>query len=154
MEKCPRETCYWPEVGCDLGHPDHTRCPSWKADQPSDQDTQQSSDAMVMPWSGNPLGLADLSFVAGCGKPYVLAIIGPENCRQDHAFGRLVSASRAGISSDKRVWIFRFLFTPRLGIYRQFPALVARTNRTNFSTAYHNRQQENAWATPSRLYTE
>ena len=79
MEKCPRETCFWPEVGCALGYPDQTRCPSWKADRPSDQEAQQSSDAMVMPWSGNALGLADLSFVAGCGKPYVLAIIGPEN---------------------------------------------------------------------------
>ena len=79
MVQCSRETCYWPEVGCDLGHPDNTRCPLWKTGGAPNQDVQQTSDAMAMPWSGNVLGLADLGFVAGRGKPFVLAIVGPEN---------------------------------------------------------------------------
>ena len=78
MAQCSRETCYWPEVGCGLGHPDHTQCPSWETGGTPDQDVQQSSDAMAMPWSGNVLGLADLGFIAGRGKPFVLAIVGPE----------------------------------------------------------------------------
>ena len=79
MVQCARETCFWPEVGCDLGHPNYTRCPMWKKSVAQHQDAQQSSDAMAMPWSGNALGLADLGFVAGRGKPLVLAIVGPEN---------------------------------------------------------------------------
>ena len=79
MEKCPRATCYSPEVACDLGHRDYTCCPSWKTKGPSKQDVQQASESIAMPWSGNSLGLTDLSFVAGRGKPYVLAIVGPEN---------------------------------------------------------------------------
>ena len=77
MAQCSRETCYWPEVGCDLGHPDHTRCPSWEAGGAPSQETPQPSDAVAMPWSGNVLGLADLGFVAGRGKPFVLAVVGP-----------------------------------------------------------------------------
>ena len=79
MEQCSREMCYWPDVSCYLGHLDHTRCPSWKVGDASEQDVEQSSDAMAIPWSGNVLGLADLGFIAGRGKPFVLAIVGPEN---------------------------------------------------------------------------
>ena len=79
MGQCSRKTCYWPDVNCDLGHLDHTRCPSWKVGDAPGQDVEQTSDAMPMPWSANVLGLADLSFIAGRGKPFVLAIIGPEN---------------------------------------------------------------------------
>ena len=78
MEKCPRATCYAPDATCDLGEPEHTRCHSWQKGVASGQDVQQSANAMALPWSGNTLGLADLSFVAGRGKPYVLAIVGPE----------------------------------------------------------------------------
>ena len=78
MAQCSQETCYWLEVGCDLGHPDHTRCPLWETGGVPNQDVQQSTGAMAMPWSGNVLGLADLGFIAGRGKPFVLAIVGPE----------------------------------------------------------------------------
>ena len=79
MAQCPQETCYWPEVGCGLGHPDHTQCPSWKKDDTPNRNIQRLSDTIVMPWSGNALGLADLGFIAGRGKPFVLALMGPEN---------------------------------------------------------------------------
>ncbi len=80
MARCSRETCYCPEVSCALGHLDHTRCPSWETGDAYDgQDVRRPSDAMTMPWSGNVLGLADLGFIAGRRKPFVLAIVGPEN---------------------------------------------------------------------------
>ena len=79
MTRCSRESCYWREVGCDLGHPDYTQCPSWEKGDVHSQDVRRPSDAMAMPWSGNALGLADLGFIAGRRKPFVLAIVGPEN---------------------------------------------------------------------------
>lgn len=79
MTQCSQKTCYWPEVGCDLGHPDPTQCPLWERDNALNENIQGPSDDIVMPWSGNALGLADLGFVAGRGKPFVLALLGPEN---------------------------------------------------------------------------
>ena len=79
MAHCPRETCFWPEVGCDLGHPDHSHCPVLQADSTAEQEGRPPPDAAVMPWSGRALGLVDLGFVTGRGKPIVLAIIGPHN---------------------------------------------------------------------------
>ena len=40
-----------------------------------------------MPWSGSVLGLTDLSFVAGRGKPLVLAIMGPHNAGKTTLLG-------------------------------------------------------------------
>ena len=79
MAECPRETCFWPEVGCDLGHLDHSDCPVVKAKSTAEQEDRAPPDAAVMPWSGRVLGLKDLGFVAGRSKPIVLAIIGPQN---------------------------------------------------------------------------
>ena len=79
MADCPRETCFWPELGCDLGHPDRSRCPVLKADSTAEQEGRPPPYVAVMPWSGRAFGLVDLGFVTGRGKPIVLAIIGPHN---------------------------------------------------------------------------
>lgn len=79
MAECPRETCFWPEATCNLGYLDSSECPVLKAGSPTKQDDRPMPDAVSMPWSGGVFGLADLGFVAGRGKPMVLAIIGPQN---------------------------------------------------------------------------
>ena len=79
MAECPRETCFWPDVGCDLGHFNLSNCPSMKADPMEKTEDQSSPKAVTMPWSGSVLGLADLGFVSGRSKPIVLAIMGPQN---------------------------------------------------------------------------
>ena len=77
--ECSRETCFWRDVGCDLGHLELSRCPAWKAEIVTDHEVQPHSDTVVMPWAGGAMGLADLGFVSGCNRPIVLAIIGPQN---------------------------------------------------------------------------
>ena len=79
MAECPRETCFWPDVRCDMGHLDHSRCPALKAHSTAKQDDHPPQKAVAMPWSGGALGLTDLGFVSGRSKPIVLAIMGPQN---------------------------------------------------------------------------
>ena len=75
MAECPRASCFWPDVGCDLGHLDHSHCPAVKADSTAKHDDRPPPDAVAMPWSGGVLGLADLGFIAGRNKPIVLLFI-------------------------------------------------------------------------------
>ena len=77
---CSRKTCFWPDVTCELGHPAPSQqCEAWTTEAATEHDTQLPSDTVAMPWAGGAMGLADLGFVAGCNKPIVLAIIGPQN---------------------------------------------------------------------------
>ena len=85
--KCLRETCFWPDAACDLGHLDHSNCPVLKADSTTKRDDPSRPDAVAMPWSGGVLGLADLGFVAGRHKPTVLAIVGPHNAGKTTLLG-------------------------------------------------------------------
>ena len=77
--ECSRTTCFWRDVGCDLGHLEFSRCPAWKAEVAPEHDARPRSDTVAMPWSGGSMGLVDLGFIAGCNKPIVLAIMGPQN---------------------------------------------------------------------------
>lgn len=78
--RCSQKTCSWPEATCELGHLDPSQqCEEVKAEATPKHDTQLPSDAVAVPWSGGAMGLADLGFVAGCSKPIILAVIGPQN---------------------------------------------------------------------------
>ena len=79
MAECPRETCFWPDAPCNLGHFDPSMCPVVKPGSKAKQDDRLSPEGVAMPWSGGLLGLTDLGFVAGRNKPTVLAIVGPQN---------------------------------------------------------------------------
>ena len=76
---CSRKTCFWKDVGCDLGHLDLSKCPAWETETAIKRDIRPTLDTVAIPWSGGAMGLTDLGFVAGCSKPIVLAIIGPQN---------------------------------------------------------------------------
>ena len=79
MAECPRETCFWPDVGCSEGYRDPSICPALNTDTKVKHEDRPPSDMVAMPWSGGVLGLADLGFIAGRNKPMVLAIMGPQN---------------------------------------------------------------------------
>jgi len=80
MDTCKRSTCYAPESTCDLGFLDRGKCPEWKglAAASGIQD-ETPNDELLLPWSGSALGLADLGFVGGSRKPFVVGIAGPQN---------------------------------------------------------------------------
>jgi hypothetical protein len=79
MEDCSRATCFVPDTGCDLGYTDLSKCPIWHGAKATDTAAEDLSGEMLMPWSGSALGLADLGFVSGGGKPIVIGVVGPQN---------------------------------------------------------------------------
>ena len=87
LRECPRETCFWPDAACNQGHVDHSTCPVLTADSTAKEDDLPPPEAVVMPWSGGVLGLADLGFIAGRKKPTVLAIMGPHNAGKTTLLG-------------------------------------------------------------------
>lgn len=100
MAECLRETCFWPDATCDLGHLDHSTCPGPKTGPEAKQEDQPSLHAVAMPWSGSVLGLADLGFVAGRNKPTVLAIMGPQNAGKTTLLGAWYLLLGRGLTPD------------------------------------------------------
>lgn len=78
MKPCPTHRCYMPDIGCALGHPDAAHCPAWIGRGEAGSGTDAIGGDGLLPWSGSALGLADLSFVAGCARPTVVGIVGPQ----------------------------------------------------------------------------
>lgn len=79
---CRRDVCNAPEIACDLGHVDLSKCPNWgerKGEGAQATDAPPEEHDTRFPWSGSALGLIDLGFVAGRSKPTVVGIVGPEN---------------------------------------------------------------------------
>lgn len=80
MSACSRPSCFAPECSCDLGFVNHTKCSEWrKGDEDALASAVVDANSLLLPWSGSALGLADLNFVAGPGKPLVVAVVGPQN---------------------------------------------------------------------------
>jgi hypothetical protein len=79
VSECSRETCFVPDTTCDLGFLDRSRCPAWSAQPSSLPVDGKTLDDVLLPWSGNALGLADISFLAGRAKPLTVGIVGPHN---------------------------------------------------------------------------
>ncbi|UJW77683.1 TRAFAC clade GTPase domain-containing protein [Rhizobium sp. SL42] len=79
MEKCQRETCFAPEIGCDLGNTNLSNCPLWRGAQQNETIEGDYSEEVRLPWSGSALGLADLGFVSGRKRPIIIGVVGPQN---------------------------------------------------------------------------
>lgn len=79
MEKCRREMCFVPDTGCDLGHTDLSKCPSWQGTQQADSSGDNLDGEVLLPWSGSAFGLADLGFISGKKRPIVVGVVGPQN---------------------------------------------------------------------------
>ena len=103
LRECPRETCFWPDTGCNLGNLDPSVCQELTTDINVKEEERPPPDAVVMPWSGGVLGLADVGFVAGRKKPIVLAIMGPQNAGKTTLLGAwYLLLGRGAIPDDLR----------------------------------------------------
>lgn len=87
MDKCTRDTCFVPDTGCDLGHTDLSKCPVWHGAIPTDVPTDDLSGEVLLPWSGSALGLADLGFVSGRARPFVIGVVGAQNAGKTTLLG-------------------------------------------------------------------
>jgi hypothetical protein len=80
MDDCPEETCYAPDTACALGNLDYHKCPRWKGGvKLPPADVPNGDEQILLPWTGNALGLADVAFISGREKPTIVAIAGPES---------------------------------------------------------------------------
>jgi Double-GTPase 2 len=77
-KECPRENCFVPEVGCDLGFDNLDLCPALKGVVRHTQDFGEVGDEILLPWSGSALGLADVGFITGRSKPIVIGVVGAQ----------------------------------------------------------------------------
>ena len=87
MSQCTQQTCFVPDTGCGLGLIDLSRCPSWGGGNASNPVDPEQIDEMLMPWSGSALGLADLGFVSGRGRPMVVGLAGAQNAGKTTLLG-------------------------------------------------------------------
>lgn len=78
-DECPRPNCFAPSTGCSLGHVELGICPEWQDSAASNADIAPSTGESLLPWTGDSMGLVDVGFVAGRGKPFVVGIMGPQN---------------------------------------------------------------------------
>lgn len=77
-DSCPHLRCFAPASTCALGHVHLPNCPDWKGAEARVPEANAADD-ILLPWSGNALGLSDLSFVTGRAKPIVVCVAGPES---------------------------------------------------------------------------
>jgi len=87
MHKCKRETCFVPDTGCDFGYTDLSQCPAWCSQVKETSTEPKKVDEVLLPWSGSALGLADLGFVSGRARPFVVGIAGPQNAGKTTLLG-------------------------------------------------------------------
>lgn len=87
MRECNRETCFVPDTGCDLGHTDISQCPTWGSQIPAAPTPPEKTDEMMLPWSGSALGIADLGFVSGARRPFIVGIAGSQNAGKTTILG-------------------------------------------------------------------
>jgi hypothetical protein len=150
VSECSRETCFVPDTTCDLGFLDRSRCPAWSAQPSSLPVDGKTLDDVLLPWSGNALGLADISFLAGRAKPPHCWYRRTTQCRKNDAAGRLVSFAWSRLTLGPGAKICRFLLSPRMGEYRWWFALGSWT-AADVPAPHHESGRTCPWPiTPSR----
>jgi hypothetical protein len=88
MHKCKREkTCFVPDTGCDLGHSDLSQCPAWCSPAEATSTEREKTEEVLLPWSGSALGLADLGFVSGRARPFIVGVAGSQNAGKTTLLG-------------------------------------------------------------------
>lgn len=79
MDECSEDSCFAPDTACALGNLDHQTCPRWRGGTTAPSGASHGDEQILMPWTGDALGLADVGFVSGREKPTLVAIAGPES---------------------------------------------------------------------------
>lgn len=80
MSECTEPNCFAPDVPCDRGHMKLSDCKFWtEGNYQEDKAEVSHTDEIILPWTGNALGLTDLEFISGSSRPIVVGIVGAEN---------------------------------------------------------------------------
>ena len=87
MPACKRGSCFVPDTGCDLGHTDLSQCPVWRGQAAERPSQQEATGEVLLPWSGSALGLADLGFVSGRARPFIVGVAGSQNAGKTTLLG-------------------------------------------------------------------
>ena len=77
--ECQQQHCYAPDTTCHLGMSDHRKCSMWRerqVDSPVPSDTEEQV-GLLLPWTGNSLGITDLPFLTAGANTKVVAVVGP-----------------------------------------------------------------------------
>lgn len=106
MKKCSLAHCYAPETGCKSGEPNYRQCEYWlNRDETllsEDEVNAASEDEafVLLPWSGNTMGVADLELVASRSRPYVVGIAGSQNAGKTTFLAMIYLLMRRGNFPD------------------------------------------------------
>ncbi|WP_082483729.1 hypothetical protein [Methylobacterium sp. Leaf87] len=87
MDECPQPTCFAPDTSCALGHLELAHCPRWAGSAKTPPAKGTKDEEILLPWTGNALGLADIDFITGREKPLTVAIAGPESAGKTTLLG-------------------------------------------------------------------
>jgi len=90
--ECPHENCFAPHTACILGNVpcEHLAEPAGEADD------EEVASALALPWSGLPLGSADLPAVVGTARSRLVAIVGAPKAGKTTALAAHWIADRRG----------------------------------------------------------
>ena len=92
--ECRNKYCFVPDTPCHLGSLDLAECNNWRPR--SKRRSIPSTDGYRPPWSGLALGSADLSAVAGTGRPRFVALVGAANAGKTSALAAFFIGLRRG----------------------------------------------------------
>ena len=76
---CKDKNCWAPEVACNMGEEDYTKCPNYIGVHDNQAGKEKGEKGFLLPWSGNTFGNIDLQFLAGRSRPMVVGVVGPHN---------------------------------------------------------------------------
>lgn len=80
-KRCDRAGCF-PEMPCILGEASKDECPHYVGEGEASgnvSNQEPSDDAILLPWTGNSLGTADMPFVTGRSAARMISLIGPQD---------------------------------------------------------------------------
>ena len=78
--RCKLPHCHVPETPCDCGELEYWKhCPHYIRGDDVDGTLSDSDHGTEFPWTGNTLGLDELTWLAARQRPRVLAPVGPQN---------------------------------------------------------------------------
>lgn len=125
-DECRNKYCFVPDTPCHLGNLDLATCDNW---QPSKaKSSVPSTDGYRPPWSGLALGSADLSAVAGTGRPRVVALIGAANAGKTSALAAYFIGLRRGHTTGDLSFAgsFTLLGWDQIAHHAEFPPAGSR----------------------------
>lgn len=90
--KCSKEGCY-PEIRCKLGESQKKNCENWENNEKDDVNNTEGipneENSYLLTWSGNSMGLDDVSMLSERSEPILVGSIGPENSGKTTFLGLL-----------------------------------------------------------------